>query len=660
MDDDGIFQRRVGCLIGLIALCCSLLACGGDDREPVADDSQPAKHSLVAVRQFYADHPDLFSFKTIDDLPEDLDWQDGGELPEIGSPDARKGGTFNVAMRDFPRTLRLFGPDANSHFRSYLLDETALYLGRIHPTTRTIYPQLAEQWAVSPERKTVYVRLHPDARFSDGERLTSDDFLYSLYFFRSPHIRAPWMSNFYSSLFTNITRYDEQTFSMTARAATPDFHHWIMTFIPTAEHFFGDLDEDFVQAYQWTFWPSTSAYRIRPEDVLKGRSITLTRIQDWWARDRKFLRHRFNPDKIRITVIRDRAKTLEAFRIGDVDQIHIDTTQEWYEKFPDSDPLITAGYVHKAQFHNQFPVAVNGLFINSHQPYLNNRDLRLGIQYASHFQLIIDKLFRGDNRRLRTLYDGYAPFSHPTLQARPFDPVKAREHFSAAGFDRPGADGVLRNAAGDRLSFTVTYGKRGDDETMTLLRQEALKAGLELRLERLDQTASWKKVSEKKHQIQFTGFTNPLEMYPRYWEGAHSSNAYDKAFLEDGSINPERKPKPQTNNFELIAVPELDRLIDTYNTSESAEQMIELARRMDEIIYDYAAFVPGETRDFYRSAHWRWVRFPEGFNYKYTRSATNAWVHWIDSEVKARTMDARSANSTFAPHVRIYDQFRTP
>ena len=53
-------------------------------------------------------------------------------------------------------------------------------------------------------------------------------------------------------------------------------------------------------------------------------------------------------------------------------------------------------------------------------------------------------------------------------------------------------------------------------------------------------------------------------MYPRYWDFGHSVNAYDRAFLPDGSPNPDRKLKTQTNNLQSLAYPELDAMIEAY------------------------------------------------------------------------------------------------
>ena len=74
------------------------------------------------------------------------------------------------------------------------------------------------------------------------------------------------------------------------------------------EHFYHDLGDDFVEKFQWEFQPTTGPYVIHEDDIKKGRAITLTRNDDWWAKDNKFFRNRYNPDRIRVQVIRDAAK----------------------------------------------------------------------------------------------------------------------------------------------------------------------------------------------------------------------------------------------------------------------------------------------------------------------------------------------------------------
>ena len=194
-------------------------------------------------------------------------------------------------------------------------------------------------------------------------------------------------------------------------------------------------------------------------------------------------------------------------------------------------------------------------------------------------------------------------------------------------------------------------------DILTILKEEAAKAGLELIIETLDGTAGWKKVQEKKHEIHFLAFAVGLEMYPRFWETYHSENAFDKAFLDDGNLNPDRKVKTQTNNLELLAVPEMDRMIDSYRESSDKDEMIELAHKMTQLHHDHASFVPGFIQPSYRLGHWRWLRFPDHFNYKHSRSSTQLFVHWIDEELREETLEAKRENKSFPARVRVFDQF---
>ena len=73
----------------LIFATLLLASCGGSDA-PTEESEFAPYDNRAEVTQYYADHPDFFRFKTRSDLPTDLQWQDGSELPEIGSPDAKK------------------------------------------------------------------------------------------------------------------------------------------------------------------------------------------------------------------------------------------------------------------------------------------------------------------------------------------------------------------------------------------------------------------------------------------------------------------------------------------------------------------------------------------------------------------------------------------
>ena len=531
-------------------------------------------------------------------------------------------------------------------------------IGWRHQDEFDFIPGLASEWATGDGGKTVYVRLDPKAQYSDGVPVTADDFFFMFWFYQSPYITAPWYNNYYSTMYTNITRYDERTFSITSAAAKPDADSKVLELVPIPQHFYKEVGEDYVDRYQWRSPPTTGAYRVKEEDIKKGRSIALTRVKDWWAGDKKHFRYRYNADRIQFSVIRDTDKILEAFRRGDLDQTGLNLADYWYDKVPNDAPDVQAGYIHKSVFYNQRPRPNFGLWMNTARPLLDNKEVRIGINYATNWQLVIDKFFRGDYDRMNTAEEGFGEFSHPTLKSRDYNIKKALEHFAKAGCTHRGPDGILVNAAGERLAFTLSSGYQTMKDVLTILKEEAAKAGLDFRIEMLDGTAAWKKVQEKQHDIHFSAFGVFLEMYPRFWEHFHSDNAYDDAFLDDGSVNPDRKIKPQTNNLETFAIAEVDPMIERYRESSDKQEMIEIAHRLMEIFHEHASFVPGFYQGFYRIGHWRWLRYPEYFNHKHSSSAGQLFVHWLDPAMKEETLKARKSGETFPPEINIYDQWK--
>ncbi|MGF1530351.1 MAG: extracellular solute-binding protein [Puniceicoccaceae bacterium] len=609
--------------------------------------------------------PNFFRLASIEDLPADLRWEDGLDLPDIGSPDAVKGGVLYGRLQDFPRTFRTVGPDSNGSFRTLLLDDVAMSFAHRHPSKTEItdtgfrhFPGLAKSWAVVPEERTVYVRINPAARWSDGQPITVDDVFFMFYFFQSPFIQAPWYNNWYDRSYTQVTRFDDLTFSIQVPEAKPDFVSRVLGLRPIPAHFYTEFGEDFPSRYQWEQEPTTSPYLILPENVRRGSSIRLVRNPDWWARDQKFWRNRFNFDALQLTVIRETSKAFEAFRKGELDSFGMNLAEYNYDRLPDSDPLVQNGFIGKYTFYNDVPRPTYGLYINQARPLLSNLDIRVGLQHAFNWQLVIDQYFRGDYFRMRTTSDGYGPFTHPDLQPRVFDVEKALAAFKRAGFTTRNPAGILTNASGERLAFTVTTGMESLQDVLTILQQEALKAGVELRVEVLDATAAWKKIQEKNHDIAFSAFGVSPEMYPRYWEMFHSVNAFDQAFLDDQSVNPQRSPRTQTNNLLSLADPVIDQLIERYRSSEDVNEMLEISRELEERLHENAGFSPGFVMPFYRFASWRWIKWPDDINVKLSTGPGEWFLHWTIPEERQATLRGLRTGATFPPIIQINDQFQ--
>ena len=566
-------------------------------------------------------------------LPDDIQWLTNDADPTYADPEAKKGGDYNTAILSFPLTFRTVGPDSNSSFRSAILGNQLGLVG-IHPDTENLVPELATHWAFGDDGKTMYFKLNPAARWSDGEPVTADDFAYTLEFMRSEHIIAPWYNDYYTEEIEKVAVFDDHTLAVVATKADPDLHLKI-PIGPTPRHFYGEPGPDFIQKYNWAIAPNTGPYQI--SDFRKGRFVTFERKKDWWARDLRYFQNRFNVDRVRFTVVRDFNIMWEHFRRGRIDSFGLTMPEYWHVR--SNIPEVERGYIHRIWFFNDTRQSAQGLWLNQDIPLFSDARVRHAFAHAMNIEMVIDRVLRGDYYRLENGYVGYGEYSNESVRARRFDLDKVSELMTEAGWRR-GSDGIWEKDDA-RFSAEVVYSIDEHTPRLTVLREEARKAGVDLRLQRLDPSAGYKKVMEKQHQVAWMGWSTSLR--PRFWEHYHSVNAF----------------KPQTNNITNTADPLLDEMIDAYRTSLNSEERIELSLRMQEKLHEIGAFVPTFMVPYVREAHWRWWRLPDPPGTKNSGSlfdpfdSATGGLFWFDAEREAETKAAMKKNAVLDPTTRI-------
>ncbi|WDV29661.1 extracellular solute-binding protein [Aeromonas caviae] len=570
-------------------------------------------------------------------LPADLKWESNDTDPVYADPEAKRGGTFRDFMSSFPLTLRKYGPDSNGGFAAYVR-ETNLPLLSTHPVTRNPIPMLANQWAFGMDNKTLYFRINPKARWSDGQPVTADDWVFTLKMMRSKEINDPWYNNYYSTQISEVTKFDDHTLAITSgtEKSREDLLE-ALPFTPEPSHAI-KLTANWVKEYNWKVLPVTGPYQIG--ELRKGKSVTFDRVKDWWGNDERYFQHRFNPDRIEIKVLRDQNIAWQHFLRGELDTFPLVMPNWWHDKSKTAE--FEKGYIERLWFYNQTPQPPMGLYLNTADPLLSNLDVRLGIQHALALDKMIATLLRGDYQRLNTYGSGQGEFTNTDLKARPFDPALAREFFAKAGFTKTGPDGILRNDKGQPLSLSITYTTAEHAQRLTLLREEAKKAGLNLELNLMDASAGFKSMLEKKHQSAWMAWSGGR--YPAYWEHFHRVNAN----------------KPQTNNIMNIDDDRISALVEQYDKAFDFSKKADLSRQIQQRLYELASFVPAYQVPYTRAGAWRWIRLPkvpatpqsdllywplDGSNSGYSFGG----LLWIDEAAKAQTRAAIKGGQTFPP-----------
>ncbi len=363
----------------------------------------------------------IFSAHAADKLPNDIEWLTNDSEPVFASPKAVKGGLFKVAIMSFPPTFRVVGPDANSSFRSAILDNQLQLLG-IHPNTLNTIPQLATHWAYGKDKKTVYFKINPKAKWSDGVPVTADDFAYTLEFMRSKHIVAPWYNDYYSREIDKVIIYDRHTIAIVAGLPKPDLHLRV-ALPPTPKHFYKGLGKDFIQKYNWKIAPNTGAYQM--SDFKKGKYIKFKRKKDWWAKDLKYFKNRFNVDTVKFEVIRETNIAWEHFKKGKFDEFGLTRPKFWHEK--SNIPIFQKGYCNKIQFFNDTQRSASGFFLNGAKEIFKDKNVRYAFAHAMNMEKVLSKVLRNDDYRLEQMFMGYNEYTLDTIRARRFDIKKTAQ-----------------------------------------------------------------------------------------------------------------------------------------------------------------------------------------------------------------------------------------
>ncbi len=559
----------------------------------------------------------------------------------FGSSRAKQGGTYRGYITEFPETFRTVGPNANGGYRSYFLTSPSLV--ELNAETKEWMPALATHWAFGTDDRTVYYKLNEKARWTDGSPITSADYTFMLEMMRSPNIQDPWYNEFYTKQVVDVKAYGPYVISVRTNVprAREDLLYYT-SLSPRPRSFYGgEIKKDWVDAYQWTFEPTAGPYSLA--SFRKGESLTFKKVKDWWGYEYPYNKYRFNVDTLMFQVITGGNEIVKNyFYNGRIDSYGLVIPQEWADG--EDREQIKKGYIER-QFNYYVPLTgIMGIFLNVRDPLFADVNVRRGMYYAINIQKMIDTTLRGEYARyhnigLAHVFAGIV-FDDNAIRKPDFDPKKAGELFDKAGYSKFAADGIRTNGRGARLSFELLYHSPNYTERLSVLKEEARKAGVEIQL-KLMQQGAFTAVREKKYQAWWGGMSTGL--YDDYWEYFHSFNA----------------DKSQTNNFWGYADKDMDRLLDAFRKEGGLAKKAALTKEIQRKVDREALVIPSYYVPFVRGAAWKWIRFPKWLSQKYAEdfydpiSSTSGYVgyFWVDEDIRKETLEAQKTGKSFAPRL---------
>jgi peptide/nickel transport system substrate-binding protein len=436
--------RALLCILGVFGLPFST----GNDRAAAGESYAIAMHGAPALPATFAHMP-------------------------YANPDAPKGGRLVQGMLGTFDSLNplIVRGSAVQQIRGFVVESL---MARGNDEAFTLYGLLAKSVETNEARSYVTFRLDPKASFSDGQKVTADDVLFSWALLRDkgrPNHRQYYSKVAKAEALDPLTvRFD---FGGAADRELP-LILGLMPILPRHAVDAGTFEETSMAA------PIGSGpYRVTA--VKPGVSITLTRNPDYWGRDLAVSRGLWNFNEIRLDFYREANGHFEAFKRGLYD-FRVETEPlRWHDGY--DFPAVRNGEVIRDAIKTGMPQPSEFLVFNTRRPVFSDIRVRQALTLLFDFEWINRNYFFGLYGRSAGFFAGSELSAYGRAadeQERAFlKPFEARipPAILDGSYRLPVTDGSGRDRTALREALNL-LSQAGYDLDGAVLRQRSSKAPL--------------------------------------------------------------------------------------------------------------------------------------------------------------------------------------
>lgn len=450
----------------------------------------------------------------------------------------------------------------------------AITEGLVRNTAGDIQPGLAEKWEVSDDGLTYTFHIREDAKWSDGEALTANDFVYSWQRLVDPETASPYafigdyLKNGYAietgtmdKSELGVKAVDDQTLEVTLENPTPYF----LSLIGSSGQY-APLRQDIVEKYGSDFAATadknvySGPFKLTSSE---NNEYIFEKNENYWDIDD------INLDRVELSYVEKPDTQLAMYESGDLDYVQVPSAY-----VPD--------YKDKA---NEFMNGnVDFYYINekSDNPALSNKNFRLALNYALDRNSYNELANNGISTPVNGLVfpglteDGKTYGDNSKLESYPLDgdKDKANEYLKAAmselGVSKPSDISV-------EITTTDAESSKKIAEVTQELWQKAL--GIKVTIRQVTYAEIYGTVLPGgDYEIGYGGW------------GADYDDPYSylELFKSDSSYN-----------YSQYKNDEVDKLLAESQTELDTTKRMEILHQIEQLLVDDGAFVPMQARNVY-------------------------------------------------------------
>lgn len=637
----GTALARTTRLASLLA-AVTFVACGGGGDKKTGGDTPAMQSMAVATEDKFkvpagADPsvPDSLGGNGFEKLAEAQGWKTSTiaaeQLRYITDTAAKKGGQITFSMTEFPATFRAYGKDENTEATRFIYGMVYESLIGTNPLTYEFLPGLATHWKIDPDAQTYYYRINPNARFSDGHPVTSEDVLATYKLMSDPGILSPYTNSFAKEFDPPVA---VSKYIVKVHSKEKNWKNMLYfggnTILPA--HIIGNIDgKTYLEKYQYEMPPGTGPYVVLSNDVKNGQSITITRRSNWWGKDDPLNRGAYNFDKVKILIVGDEGVAYDKFVAGEMDFQVISRAQWWKTKY--NFDKIKQGVVQKRKVFTDDAVGFGGLAFNTRRVPLDDIRVRKAITMLFNRKQILEKVLYNEYLPLYSYYPN-SPYENPRNPKTEYNPEEAGRLLAEAGYTQRNSEGILMKD-GKPLEFDMPA-QQQLSHVLTPIVEDFKRGGVKLNLRFVDGVTQFKLVNSRDFDISY-----------QQWGGLLFPNPIS-------SFEGKLADQDNTNNITGIKNKRIDEICKLEQTMFDPAQRITLLQELDSILVAENHYALNWYAPFTRIAYWNKFGHPEWYLGKISdwKSIIANW--WYEPSLAAKvkngeTMEAGATDVTFWP-----------
>jgi peptide/nickel transport system substrate-binding protein len=391
----------------------------------------------------------------------------GGERGGAGSaseagPPVRGGTAIFGVLSDF----QAFNPVTNTHLTSRDVETFMLFTPLIqYDKDLNAVPWLAERWELSDTAVTFHLR--DDVRWHDGQPVTADDVKFTFDLAKNPET-ASLLGSAFINMVRSATVLDPRTihFSFVAPHSQALDGFW---WSPLPKHLLENVAPSELGRADFNRNPVGSG-PFRFVSWRPNQELLLAANDSFPAA----LGGRPNLDRVAFRIIPEPTTMVTELLSGTTDVIG-------YTLLPDQAQQIEQQGGRRAELRHYPYREFTYIGWNTTRPQFSDPRVRRALALALDRQGMIDALLHGYGQPASGMIPPWSPLA-PDVPPMPFDPTTAKALLAEAGWTDRNGDGIVENAQGQPLRFTLltNTGNQLRQDIVTVAQQQLRQVGVDV------------------------------------------------------------------------------------------------------------------------------------------------------------------------------------